>query len=186
VAAGRLNNVMLRIASAIVLAPLVLACIYLGGWTFYILCALAAAGIQWEWMRLAMTRPDAKVLVPGFAALLAALLFTGLDRPNAAIAAVAVGAVLAGSVVSVSPPHLRDRSLPFWAAAGVIYGGVAFLGPALLRRDPELGFTAVLFLTITVWATDIFAFGSGRAIGGPPLWRQVSPNKTWSGPSAAL
>ena len=185
-AAGRLNNVMLRTASAMVLAPLVLACIYLGGWTFYILCALAAAGIQWEWTRLAMTRPDAKVLVPGFAALLAALLFTGLDQPSAAIAAVAVGAVLAGGVVSASPRTLRDRSLPFWAAAGVVYGGVAFLGPALLRRDPELGFTAVLFLTITVWATDIFAFGSGRAIGGPPLWRQVSPNKTWSGAIGGL
>lgn len=185
-AADRLNNVMLRIASAAVLAPLVLACIYLGGWTFYVLCALAAAGIQWEWTRLAMTRPDAKVLLPGFAALLAALLFTGLDRQNAAIAAVAIGAALAGSVVWASPLALRDRNSPFWAAAGVVYGGVAFLGPALLRRDPVLGLTAVLFLTITVWATDIFAFGSGRSIGGPPLWLRVSPNKTWSGAVGGL
>ena len=183
---SRLNNVMLRTASAMVLAPVVLACIYLGGWTFYVLCALAAAGILWEWTRLARSRPDAKLLLPGFAALLGALLLTGLDRPSAAIAAVVIGAVLVGSVASAWPRTSMYRGAPFWAAAGMVYAGVAFLGPALLRRDPDLGFTAVLFVTITVWTTDIFAFGSGRAIGGPLLWPQVSPNKTWAGAVGGL
>ena len=185
-AAGRLNNVMLRTASAMVLAPMVLACIYLGGWTFYVLCALAAAGILWEWTRLVMARPDAKVLLAGFAALLAALLLTGLDRPSAAILAVAIGAVLAGSVASARSRALPYRNSPFWMAAGMVYAGIAFLGPALLRRDPDLGFTAVLFVTVIVWATDIFAFGSGRAIGGPRMLPKVSPNKTWSGAVGGL
>jgi len=32
-----------------------------------------------------------------------------------------------------------------------------------------------------VWATDILAYFVGRFVGGPKLWKQVSPNKTWSG-----
>ncbi len=32
-----------------------------------------------------------------------------------------------------------------------------------------------------VWATDIGGFVAGRGIGGPKLWPQVSPNKTWAG-----
>jgi phosphatidate cytidylyltransferase len=55
-----------------------------------------------------------------------------------------------------------------------------------LRRDPEWGFTALLFLFAIVWATDIFAFFCGRAIGGILLWPRVSPNKTWAGAIGGL
>jgi phosphatidate cytidylyltransferase len=41
-------------------------------------------------------------------------------------------------------------------------------------------------LFATVWTTDIFAFLGGRAIGGPLLWPQVSPKKTWVGAIAGL
>ena len=68
-----------------------------------------------------------------------------------------------------------------WMIAGLLYAGVLALAPAILRRDPALGFVAILFLFAVVWATDIVAYFAGRAIGGPKLWRAVSPNKTWSG-----
>ena len=55
------------------------------------------------------------------------------------------------------------------------------LRPAILRGDPELGFAALLFLFAIVWATDIFAYLVGRAVGGPLLWPAVSPKKTWAG-----
>jgi phosphatidate cytidylyltransferase len=34
---------------------------------------------------------------------------------------------------------------------------------------------------VVTWATDIFAYFGGRAIGGPKLAPKVSPNKTWAG-----
>ena len=68
-----------------------------------------------------------------------------------------------------------------WMIAGLLYAGVLALAPAILRRDPALGFVAILFLFAVVWATDIVAYFTGRALGGPKLWRAVSPNKTWSG-----
>jgi phosphatidate cytidylyltransferase len=68
-----------------------------------------------------------------------------------------------------------------WGAGGILYAGIAFLGPTVLRQDDKMGLIAVLFLAATVWSTDIFAYCAGRAIGGPLLWPRVSPNKTWAG-----
>lgn len=68
-----------------------------------------------------------------------------------------------------------------WMIAGLLYAGVLALAPAILRRDPALGLVAILFLFAVVWATDIVAYFTGRALGGPKLWPAVSPNKTWSG-----
>jgi phosphatidate cytidylyltransferase len=39
----------------------------------------------------------------------------------------------------------------------------------------------MLFIFAVVWATDIFAYFIGRAIGGPKLAPPISPGKTWSG-----
>jgi phosphatidate cytidylyltransferase len=94
--------------------------------------------------------------------------------------------VLAGGLVLVWRRHLPARNPAIWAAGGVVYSGIIFLAPALIRRDPSLGLTAVLFLVASVWATDIFAYLSGRSIGGPLLWPNVSPNKTWAGAVGGL
>jgi phosphatidate cytidylyltransferase len=44
-----------------------------------------------------------------------------------------------------------------------------------------MGFAALIFVLLIVWATDIGGYFAGRGIGGPKLWPKVSPNKTWSG-----
>jgi phosphatidate cytidylyltransferase len=178
-AAGR--NLVLRVASAAVLVPAVLALAYLGGWPFLILCALGSAGILWEWTRLVAGAPGYPILAPGWASLLAAFALMGVDKLGIAVAALAVGAALATVAAAERLPRRR-----IWAAGGVIYAGAAFFGPALLRRDAELGFPAFLFLAATVWMTDTLAYFVGRALGGPLLWPRVSPNKTWSGVMGGL
>src|SRR6187549_2990121 len=62
-----------------------------------------------------------------------------------------------------------------WLAAGVAYAAVLLFAPLILRRDPILGFAAIVFVFAIVWATDISAYFAGRAIGGPKLWPAVSP-----------
>jgi phosphatidate cytidylyltransferase len=178
------SNLVLRVVSAAVLAPLVIAAAYAGGWLFLALCAGAAGGILWEWTRLIADRSDAGILVPGLGALLAASLLVGLDRPGAAAVVIAAASVLAAGITAASAAH--KPGVPLWAAAGIIYAGTAFLGPALLRRDAAFGLQAILFLAGIVWMTDILAYFLGRAIGGPLLWPRVSPKKTWSGAVGGL
>ena len=88
---GSANNLVLRVASAAVLGPLVLVFAYMGGWLFFLLCAAAAAGILWEWTKLVADSADARILLPGFAALLFALVLTGVDEPGAAAAMIFIG-----------------------------------------------------------------------------------------------
>ncbi len=179
------RNLLLRIASAAVLAPIVLAAAYLGGWFFLVLCALSASAILWEWTRLVTGRSDLHILAPGGTVLAAAAALVGANAPVIATVAIAAGAVLAGiAALAETSRNAQDRGL--WAAGGVVYAGVAFLGPALLRSGTELGFEAFLFLAATVWLTDTFAYSVGRAIGGPLLWPRVSPNKTWAGAIGGL
>ncbi|HZR62364.1 MAG TPA: phosphatidate cytidylyltransferase [Xanthobacteraceae bacterium] len=179
------RNLVLRIVSAAVLAPIVLAIAYWGGWIFLILCGLAAAGIFWEWTHLVAGRADLRLLTLGCAALLAALMLVALGYPAIAAVAIAIGAALAGAAAALGSAA-GQRVGVLWAAGGVIYAGIAFLGPALLRNDAKFGFQAFLFVALIVWMTDILAYFVGRGIGGPRLWPQVSPNKTWSGALGGL
>jgi phosphatidate cytidylyltransferase len=180
------RNFIWRAASAAVLGPVAIACTYVGGWLFLGLCALAAAAILWEWTSLMTRRTDLRMIVPGIAALLGAVVLVGEARGGTAIVTVAAGAMLAAGAVAAWPRASAAAHQTAWAAGGVIYAGVALLGPALLRDDPEDGLTALLFLFATVWATDIFAYLVGRAVGPPLLWPRLSPNKTWSGALGGL
>jgi phosphatidate cytidylyltransferase len=174
---------VVRVVSAAILAPIVLVIAYLGDWSFLILCGLAAAGIFWEWTHLVAGRAQPARLTPGWAALLAALVLVWLGYPAVAALPILLGAIVAGAVPVASA---GGRGARLWAVGGVIYAGIGFLGPVLLRNDARLGFQAFLFVTVIVWMTDISAYFVGRAAGGPRLWRRVSPNKTWSGAIGGL
>jgi phosphatidate cytidylyltransferase len=178
------HNLVVRVASAAVLVPVVLAIAYAGGWAFLVLCALAAAGMLWEWMHLVAGRANLRLLAPGWLALLAALILTGTGEPAAAGAALALGALAVGLIAFAATDGQGPRV--GWAAGGVVYAGIGFLGPAVLRSDAQLGFQAFVFVALSVWMTDILAFFIGRGLGGPLLWPQVSPNKTWSGAIGGL
>jgi phosphatidate cytidylyltransferase len=180
------RELVLRVASAAVLAPIALAGAYVGGWLFFIVCVLAAGGILWEWTRLVAGRSDLRILAPGLAALLGALALAGANEPGAAAGVIAAGATMAAIASAAHPLSHNLPSQPAWAAGGIVYAGIAFLSPALLRRDSELGFTAMLFLAVIVWMTDTFAYAVGRAVGGPLLWPRLSPNKTWAGAVGGL
>jgi phosphatidate cytidylyltransferase len=68
-----------------------------------------------------------------------------------------------------------------WGLAGIAYAAGMYLAVLTLRASAEFGLLAILFLFAIVWATDIVAYFTGRAIGGPRLAPRISPKKTWSG-----
>jgi phosphatidate cytidylyltransferase len=46
------SNLVLRVISAVVLAPIAVAAAYFGGWAFALFWAAAAIAVAWEWTRL--------------------------------------------------------------------------------------------------------------------------------------
>jgi len=69
-------------------------------------------------------------------------------------------------------------NIPYRLAA-IIAGGtyIALAGLILSSFALEL-FLVTLFVVIFA---DSFAYGVGTLVGGPKIWRRVSPNKTWAG-----
>src|SRR5262249_3933496 len=139
---------------------------------FLLLCALAAIGIWWEWATMAAGAAARLVIAIGAAALAGAALLLAFDWTGAALAVLALGTLL---TTALAP---RDHA---WVGAGVVYASTMLVAPVLLRRDPDYGLLAIIFLFAVVWTTDIAAYFIGRALGGPKLAPQLSPKKTWSG-----
>lgn len=64
---------------------------------------------------------------------------------------------------------------------GVFYIASFAFGLGRIFSSKLDGAELVLFVCAVVWATDIFAYFTGRAVGGPKLAPKISPNKTWAG-----
>jgi phosphatidate cytidylyltransferase len=164
-----------RAASAAVLAPAALACLWFGGWWWNLLVAAIGAGLATEWIGLCGIRLAS---VGG-----GAVLLTVLAAAFAAIAHLPALAVLllgGGLVLTWLAGHRADL------AAGIPYVGLATIALIWLRADGDAGRANVLFMLLVVWASDIGAYAAGRLVGGPKLAPRVSPAKTWSGAIGGL
>ena len=68
-----------------------------------------------------------------------------------------------------------------WMVAGFFYALLPALALLWVRDRAPQGLELLLWVFIVTWATDIGAYFSGRAIGGPKLAPSISPNKTVAG-----
>jgi phosphatidate cytidylyltransferase len=174
----RSSELVLRVCSALVLVPLAIGTAYLGGWAFALFWGAAAIGVLWEWISLVAPSEERSMLLIGGAALALAVALSGMGHALAAIVVLAMGA-LGVAALTLAPRRA-------WIAGAVVYAGALAVAPIVLRLDEEDGFLAVIFLLAIVWMSDIGAYFAGRALGGPKLVPQVSPNKTWAGAVGGL
>ncbi len=165
--------------SAVVLAPLVLLAVWIGGWPFVLLLAVTAVLVMWEWSRIVRgSGVDPRtVLICGLCSVPVILVGAGLHQ----------SAALAVAIVAVAV-HLLSRSDDprRLMGAGAAYACLPAMALVLLRDDPQFGLAAIAYLVAIVWATDIGGYFAGRWIGGPKLWPAISPKKTWSGSIGSL
>ena len=166
------NNLLLRIIAALVMAPLAIAMAYVGGWLWTGLVTAAAIGLYIEWLTIIGMRKPRLVLV----GILILLGVGWLDVGH--INEIYLSALVVLGVLTVA--LLSSERRP-WAAVGIGYALAASIGSSAVRLDPLWGFAALMLVLLVVWATDIGGYFAGRLIGGPKLWPQVSPKKTWAG-----
>lgn len=123
------KGLLLRVASALLLAPLVLFTIAYGDWPFAVLMALGAGLAIFEWLHMSRL---------------------------------------------AQYPMLNF--IP-----GLVYIFVCFAAIVQLRLGMSDGAGLTLALLLSVWASDIGAYFTGKAVGGPKMAPVISPNKTWAG-----
>ena len=170
---SRLVDLVPRFLSALVLMAVALFSLWQGGTIFVIAWLAASLAVFWEWQILIDgMRPLLRFLLGGAALAISAFL---LDHGEAALACVV-------PFFAFFPIALAAGSgRRIWAGAGLLYAGALLVSVCVLRASAPLGTLAIVWLFATVWGTDVFAYFGGRLIGGPKLWRRISPSKTWSG-----
>jgi len=170
-----------RALSAILLAPTVLGILYLGGNFFLALMIVVAAISVYEWSHMTLSdKKDTinKMLIPAtifFSA--ATVAITGiLGNP-----AITLWIVLAFCffIFSFNIAHQGPSINRF--IFGIVYIVFAIEVMVWIRNFAPNGLFHTITLLISVWATDTFAYVSGKTIGGPKLAPKISPNKTWAG-----
>ena len=179
-----------RVLTALVLlAVLGLALTVAVPWGFPLFtCLFVVAGV-WEWMRLVgLKRRRALLLavlvgaglaaLPGFfgpdrADLIPPVLIKGLLALSAAIwCLLAMQLVIKRRFITVNRHRLVH------AVCGLVL--LAACGLAVSRASAE-GMLFLVSAMALVWAADIGAYFSGRALGRHKLAPAISPNKTWEG-----
>ena len=162
-----------RVLSALVLAPVALGLVWLGGWYFTGLIVVAGVLMVPEWDRLCQGPGRGfHVLV-----LSAALIGVGMSVKFGQWQ-IAAGVALTGVVLYML---LSDSSRRSWSVLGAVYILIPMGALLWIRLDPQWGLLTVVWMLLTVWATDTGAYFAGKSIGGPKMAPRFSPNKTWAG-----
>lgn len=176
-----------RVITAIVLLLILLpALFYQSPEPFCAIALVLIAAGAWEWARLNQYGPVASLL-SGLVCVMAcaATWWSGLLTQSlpllwifAGAAWVLVGAWVLRSGVTAWSGHPRAVRL----AAGLLALWLAWLAVAQAR---VIGINFLLSILVLVWVADIFAYFSGKALGGrfcrEKLAPSISPGKSWEG-----
>lgn len=184
------SNLAIRIATAAVGAPLILALLYKGPpWGFYLLVCPAALIGAWELFN--MTHPGdraSQAMGVGMTALasIATYLAAGDLRM---IVTVMIVVPLAGPLLTLI--RLGDMKTAALRACAMgfapLFVGVPLTLLALLRRDLGADGPGYVVLTIMfAWFSDTGGYFAGRFLGRHKLYEAVSPKKTVEGAIGGL
>ena len=171
-----------RVLVVVVLLPIGLAIIYLGGWAFAAFVALVLGLAGWEYARLfrAGGSHPAEVLVIAGAVLFP--LARKLDGFESAPWIISLLILASMTYHLVDYERGREQAGTDFALtlAGALYLG--WLGAYLVSlRELPGGAWWLLLALPGVWLADSGAYFVGRAIGRHKLSPRLSPKKTWEG-----
>ena len=184
-----------RLLVAIVLIPIVVACVWFGGPALVTLLALASGLAAWEFYRLAEARGARPLSAIGVAisAIIPVVVharYLGFWVPPVSVVALLVPLLLTAVLFA------RGSDGGPMAAVGITLAGIVYTGGMLsfayaLRYhefvvDARGGTALVLLPVVVTWLNDTGAYVAGRVVGRAKLMPSVSPGKTWAGAYGAV
>ena len=176
------KNLLIRIASAVLLLPAVLFLLYKGGWWTAGLLGFAAGASASEYITITLKELS---LVGWITVLGAALLpFFPVWKPYEAAALICgvLGVVLFAAWLYhlVKGPIDQAPVRVGHLVTALVYAGGGLTSLMATRNLPDGGWWVVSAL-VSTWGNDTAAYFAGRALGKHKLYPAVSPNKTWEG-----
>ena len=194
---------LLRIFTALVLIPIVVALVWWGpSWLLAAVAALIAIVALLEFFdlgeRIAM-RPFRKWTIVCAAGLFYAQYSLGLVETRSVAQGYSIVRSAAGGVLSIEAVLLvfvfgavviglatrwaLHEVLPAIAigSAGLLFVILPFSYLVRLNEISLVGRKLVLFTLCLIWAGDILAYFVGKGLGRVPMAPALSPNKTWEG-----
>ena len=187
-----------RIATAVVLIPLVLLLVLKAPtWLLILVAAAVALMAIAEFLKLAThyaVQPLASLTYVYVAFFFLFLIVTTSSRtPLVETTSTIYGITLATALapfifltLAMRRPTLSE-GYPAAAASTFAFAYIAIPMALLveIRRQPA-GAIWVIYTLLVVWAGDIFAYFVGKAIGRHKMSSEVSPKKTWEGAIASV
>jgi phosphatidate cytidylyltransferase len=192
------RNLVVRVATAAVLLPLVLWLVWIGGLPFALLVSIAAAVSAWELNALPEQQRAARE--PGVApprvrgsvvasTVVAFLLpvTEGLEVHGFTARGILAALVMVSlaDALLFEPDLARTPQRVGLAVLGAAYPGILLAMVVRLRQLPDGVAWLVLTLAVT-WLNDTGAYFAGRSYGRRKLYPRISPSKTWEGAAGGL
>jgi len=179
------SDLKVRAISGTVLVLIAATELYIGGSFFTAFVALLAAGMVREALRLTgVRRRETWILatIIGAAAILLLMPVLELGRTGILTSWTLIVATLVIAWLGAE----KRRAMPFGmiACASVLIGCLVVVLSEQFAHEFEVA--PLLLLIPSVIGTDIGAYFTGRALGGPKLAPRISPNKTWSGATGGV
>ena len=179
------RNLALRVASALLLFPLLVVVTWIGGLPFAVLLACAAALSALELVSMFEEVGAPEVFGIAVAGLLPVATWFAVTHSARGYPAIVPALIAIGSIVMLTMNLFRPGPLeraPRTAAISSLawmYCGLLIATAAGLRA--RFGFVWVMLAFVVSWLNDILAYFAGRFLGKTPFYPRVSPKKTWEG-----
>lgn len=196
----KMKNLLIRTASGIVLLVVVVSAVFVSPYTFAALLLLIGLWSMYEFIRLAETGREVKIvkwlpMTVGAALILFPIAWYA-DYAGVAEGLMSVWIVAtAVLVLALTPlcfvvelfrrqPHPMENAAVEMAA--VVYAAVPMMLFGIMALSPVTSATGydpkfVMTYILIVWVNDIFAYLTGMSIGRHKMFERISPKKTWEG-----
>jgi len=176
------NTLLIRTVVALLLLPIGLAVIALGGVTFALVIALILGIASYEFTKLfeaAGHQPALYLVIPGTLLIVAGRYLDGFSSAGWIISLILLVLM---TFHLVSYERGRDRAASDYAISVSAIFYVGWLGAYLVSiREMQDGFWWLLIVLPSVWLADSGAYLVGSKIGRHRMSPRLSPKKTWEG-----
>lgn len=171
-----------RILTAVILTPIGLAFMYIGGPAYTIVIAVVLGIAAWEYARLFRNisfQPSSPITIAAVVALALGRGFFGFQYADLILG---LSLIISLAFHTAAYEYGRDKAATDFAITASGIGYLGWIGGYLisLRHLPNGRWWLMVALP-AIWLADSGAYFLGKKYGRTPLCKRLSPKKTWEG-----